>query len=98
MTTHLTLALRRHSFHVLLGACAAGLSLPALAQTAVAAAVASAATEMAAPVDDNAPMATVEISSRKTRSSVALSKNEIQKILPGTNPLKALQTLPGVSF
>lgn len=101
MTTHLTLALRRHSFHVLLGACAAGLSLPALAQTAVAAAVASAATEMAAPAtaaDDGAPMATVEISSRKTRSSVALSKNEIQKILPGTNPLKALQTLPGVSF
>ena len=43
MTTHLTLALRRHSFHVLLGACAAGLSLPALAQTAVAAAVAPAA-------------------------------------------------------
>jgi hypothetical protein len=101
MTPHLTLALRRHSFHVLLGACAAGLSLPALAQTAVAAAVASAATDMAAPApaaDDNAPMATVEISSRKTRSSVALSKNEIQKILPGTNPLKALQTLPGVSF
>ena len=100
MTTHLTLALRRHSFHVLLGACAAGCSLPALAQTAVAAAVASAATKMAAApaADDNAPMATVEISSRKTRSSVALSKNEIQKILPGTNPLKALQTLPGVSF
>jgi hypothetical protein len=44
------------------------------------------------------PVATVEISSRKTRSSVALSNNEIQKILPGTNPLKALQTLPGVSF
>lgn len=40
----------------------------------------------------------VVISSRKTRSSVALSGREIQKILPGTNPLKALQTLPGVSF
>ena len=102
MKPHLTLALRRHSFHVLLGACAAGLSLPALAQTAVAAAVASAATDMAAAAapaaDDNAPMTTVEISSRKTRSSVALSKSEMQKILPGMNPLKALQTLPGVSF
>lgn len=51
----------------------------------------------AAPVVADA-MATVEISSRKTRSSVALNGNEIQKILPGVNPLKALQTLPGVSF
>ena len=45
-----------------------------------------------------APIATVEISTRKTRSSVAMSKNDMQKILPGINPLKALQTLPGVSF
>jgi len=45
-----------------------------------------------------APMATVEISTRKTRSSVALGKADMQKILPGINPLKALQTLPGVSF
>ncbi|TWI62158.1 outer membrane receptor protein involved in Fe transport [Pseudoduganella lurida] len=44
------------------------------------------------------PMATVEVASRRTRSSVALKSDEIQKILPGTNPLKALQTLPGVSF
>ena len=48
MNTTLTLALRRHSFNLLLG-CAAGSALPALAQTAVAAAVASATTEMAAP-------------------------------------------------
>ncbi|MFC0166513.1 TonB-dependent receptor [Pseudoduganella danionis] len=45
-----------------------------------------------------APMATVEVSTRKTRSSVALGKADMQKILPGINPLKALQTLPGVSF
>lgn len=44
------------------------------------------------------PMATVEVATRRTRSSVALKGDEIQKILPGTNPLKALQTLPGVSF
>jgi hypothetical protein len=43
-------------------------------------------------------MATVQISSQKTRSSVALGSAEIQKIMPGVNPLKALQTLPGVSF
>jgi iron complex outermembrane receptor protein len=43
-------------------------------------------------------IATVEISSQSTRSSVALRGNEIQKILPGVNPVKALETLPGVSF
>ena len=35
---------------------------------------------------------------RQTRSSVALPATEIQKILPGINPLKAIQTLPGVLF
>ncbi|MES2106666.1 MAG: TonB-dependent receptor plug domain-containing protein [Pseudomonadota bacterium] len=44
------------------------------------------------------PVATVEISQQTTRSSVSLRGGEIQKILPGTNPVKALQTLPGVSF
>ncbi|WP_338765559.1 TonB-dependent receptor plug domain-containing protein [Massilia sp. METH4] len=44
------------------------------------------------------PIATVEVATRRTRSSVAMKQDEIQKILPGTNPLKALQTLPGVSF
>jgi iron complex outermembrane recepter protein len=52
-------------------------------------------------VQDTTPtgaIATVEISTRKTRSSVALSGTEMQKVLPGVNPLKALQSLPGVSF
>jgi hypothetical protein len=44
------------------------------------------------------PVATVEIATHKTRSSVAMTKSDMQKILPGINPLKALQTLPGVSF
>jgi iron complex outermembrane receptor protein len=59
------------------------------------------AADAAAPVQDTTPagaIATVEISTRKTRSTVAMSGNEIQKVLPGVNPLKALQTLPGVSF
>ncbi|MBC3881586.1 TonB-dependent receptor [Undibacterium sp. LX40W] len=47
---------------------------------------------------DQASVNTVEISSKKTRSIVAMGSTEIQKILPGVNPLKALQTLPGVSF
>ena len=45
-----------------------------------------------------ASMQTVVISTRTTRSTVAMSGAEVQKILPGTNPIKALQTLPGVSF
>jgi iron complex outermembrane receptor protein len=74
-----------------------------LAHAAPAENVASdAAADAPAPaIQDTTPagaIATVEISTRKTRSSVALSGNEIQKILPGVNPLKALQTLPGVSF
>lgn len=78
----------------------AALSLPMLAMAAnVSAAVADMAdapeVEAAAAA---APIATVEVATRKTRSSVELGKNEMQKILPGINPLKALQTLPGVSF
>ncbi|QGZ39147.1 outer membrane receptor protein involved in Fe transport [Pseudoduganella flava] len=68
------------------------------------AAMESGAVAVAAPADASGDaaaagaMATVEIATRRTRSSVALKQDEIQKILPGTNPLKALQTLPGVSF
>ncbi|MFZ6656921.1 TonB-dependent receptor [Undibacterium sp. TJN19] len=45
-----------------------------------------------------AGIATVEISSQTTRSAVSLRGAELQKILPGTNPVKGLQTLPGVTF
>ncbi|MHA4867279.1 TonB-dependent receptor [Duganella sp. PWIR1] len=82
--------------------CFAALSLPMLAMAAnVAAAVADMADPAAAAEVEAAaaaPIATVEVATRKTRSSVELGKNEMQKILPGVNPLKALQTLPGVSF
>lgn len=47
---------------------------------------------------DSGDIATVEISSQTTRSAVSLRGGEIQKMLPGTNPVKALQTLPGVTF
>ncbi len=40
----------------------------------------------------------VRITARKTRSAVALAARDIQLALPGTNPLRALQALPGVSF
>jgi outer membrane receptor protein involved in Fe transport len=40
----------------------------------------------------------VVTSGRTTRSAVALEAQEVQKILPGASPLKAIQTLPGVLF
>ena len=40
----------------------------------------------------------VVTATRTTRSSVSLGGVEIQKLLPGANPLKAIQTLPGVLF
>ncbi|MFS2004103.1 TonB-dependent receptor [Duganella sp. CT11-25] len=84
--------------------CFAALSFPMLAIAAnVAAAVADMADVVDAPAAEieaaaGAPVAVVEVSTRKTRSSVEMNKSDMQKILPGINPLKALQTLPGVSF
>lgn len=37
-------------------------------------------------------------SPRSTRSATMLAGSELQRTLPGTNPLKALQVLPGVLF
>jgi iron complex outermembrane receptor protein len=68
---------------------------------AAAAAVADPATDAAPAIQDTTPagaIPTVEISTRTTRSSVAMSGTEIQKIVPGVNPLKAIEALPGVSF
>ena len=84
-------------------AVSAALSFPMMAMAAnVAAAVADMAdvpaAEQAGDAAAAAPSAVVEIATRKTRSSVELGKSDMQKILPGINPLKALQTLPGVSF
>jgi hypothetical protein len=41
---------------------------------------------------------TIVITGRSTRSSTELPGTEIQKILPGVSPLKAIQTLPGVLY
>ena len=66
--------------------------------------LASAAAAQDAPVATAAQGSTPSISevvvtlSRTTRSAVALGGVEAQKLLPGINPLKAIQTLPGVTF
>ena len=97
----------KNTFYTAHAVCAAALSFPLLAMAAnVAAAMEDLAAPAAAPEQAAdataaaviAPSNVVEIATRKTRSAVALNKGEIQKILPGINPLKAIQTLPGVSF
>ena len=49
---------------------------------------------------DTTPEATSDIvvTAKQTRSATALSQTEIQKILPGVSPLKAIETLPGVLY
>ncbi|MEG3163826.1 TonB-dependent receptor plug domain-containing protein [Sphingomonas sp. PB2P19] len=44
----------------------------------------------------DAPM--IVVTAKSTRSSTAIAQSEIQKILPGVSPLKAIQTLPGVLY
>ncbi|AUW60431.1 TonB-dependent receptor [Sphingobium sp. SCG-1] len=38
------------------------------------------------------------VTAKTTRSATALPQSEMQKILPGVSPLKAIQTLPGVLY
>jgi iron complex outermembrane receptor protein len=47
---------------------------------------------------DAGDIATVQVTSTKTRSSMSMGGADIQKVLPGVNPLKAIAALPGVSF
>ncbi|MBP2275799.1 TonB-dependent receptor [Sphingomonas sp. PL20] len=52
----------------------------------------------AAQPDDAAQTDILVTARRSTRSVTQLDSTEIQKILPGINPLKAIQTLPGVTY
>jgi iron complex outermembrane recepter protein len=76
--------------------CAAALSIIAMAAPAYA------QQEQAAPADDaGAPQNADEailVTAKQTRSATAIPASEIQKILPGVSPLKAIQTLPGVLY
>lgn len=45
---------------------------------------------------DNA--SAIIVTGKSTRSATAIPQSEIQKILPGISPLKAIQTLPGVLY
>ena len=51
------------------------------------------------PTADNNDMQEIVVTTQKTtRSSVALGGPEVQKLLPGDSPLKAVETLPGVIY
>jgi iron complex outermembrane receptor protein len=96
MSKHNTKNTRRLSSGGLIAAsaaCAVALSQPVRAQST---APADSVAETAKATENS--MQTVVISTRSTRSTVSMSGAEVQKILPGTNPIKALETLPGVSF
>ena len=63
------------------------------------AAFAQAAVAPAAPNDTAADdAATIIVTAKSTRSATAIPQSEIQKILPGVSPLKAIETLPGVLY
>ncbi|WP_174273599.1 TonB-dependent receptor [Sphingomonas bacterium] len=50
----------------------------------------------AAATDDAA--GSIVVTGRRTRSVAEIQGPEVQKILPGISPLKAIQTLPGVTY
>ncbi|WP_294047171.1 TonB-dependent receptor [Sphingomonas sp.] len=50
------------------------------------------------PADKAADPDTIVITAKSTRSATAIPQSEIQKILPGVSPLKAIETLPGVLY
>ena len=48
--------------------------------------------------NSDADVKVIEIAAKKTRSTTSLTSSDVQTLLPGTNPIKALQLLPGVSY
>jgi outer membrane receptor protein involved in Fe transport len=70
----------------------------ATALTGLAAAGAALAQDAASTATPGTLGEVVVTAAKTTRSSVTLSGQESQKILPGVSPLKAIQSLPGVVF
>ena len=79
----------RHTSSLFALAAALLVTTPGFAQTTDAA-----APEAAAPDEASA----IVVTAKTTRSATAIAQAEIQKILPGISPLKAIQTLPGVLY
>lgn len=83
--------IRRIALHAALLSGAALIAAPALAADEAAAEASPAGEALA---DAN----TIVVTAKTTRSATAIQQVEIQKILPGVSPLKAIQTLPGVLY
>ncbi|MBV1689443.1 TonB-dependent receptor plug domain-containing protein [Novosphingobium sp. G106] len=76
--------------------CAAA---PAFARDDAASADEATAADEALPADDTGMASnTIVVTAKTVRSATAIPQVEIQKILPGVSPLKAIQTLPGVLY
>ncbi len=77
-----------------------GAALVALLATSAQAADAAAvpATVDAANPDSTAVEQVIVTSQSETRSAVAMQAQQIQRVLPGASPLKAIQFLPGVVY
>ncbi|MGY4399161.1 iron complex outermembrane receptor protein [Sphingomonas sp. UYAg733] len=71
---------------------------PAWAKPADPAAKPAATEEPAADAPADEADGDIIVTGRTSRSITQVTGGEIQKILPGISPLKALQTLPGVTF
>ncbi|MBW8815946.1 MAG: TonB-dependent receptor [Caulobacterales bacterium] len=86
--------------HLWATAAAAALTFASFAPAQAADAAAAAAAAVAADGDAGATGVSelVVTALPATRSAVAIETAEIQKVLPGVSPLKAIQTLPGVLY
>jgi len=71
------------------------LAAPALAQGG---AVSASASDLDVSDAAAAEGAQIIVTANRTRSATAVTGVEIQNILPGVSPLKAIQTLPGVTY
>ena len=74
------------------------LAQAASADRPIATATAAPASPTAIPAGSTAVGEVIVTVSKTTRSAVALSGTEAQKLLPGVSPLKAIETLPGVTY
>jgi iron complex outermembrane receptor protein len=88
----------KHQAGLWCGAAMLALMASGLA-TSAHAADAAAAPAPAAPEAESTNVEQVIITSqRETRSAVAMEAQQIQRVLPGASPLKAIQFLPGVVY
>jgi iron complex outermembrane receptor protein len=84
----------RAAIHILLLASTALALATSAHATAVPADIAAAATPDSADADGGE----IVVTSHRTRAVATVDDVQIQKILPGISPLKAIQTLPGVTY